>query len=356
MTAITKQELKETLETAIERRSCNYVNSYAISFCWQTDNTNAEDDVDHFQSFLITLGLHTAEECVILEDDKTPAWTVADKLVAIMKNAHSSPGASIVFVHYAGHGMKDEFGELVFTSGSGQSFRVYAAFFHLSVNTSPYLDDASEVDMVFIFDSFGCATQELTPRKRVVEVLAAMDVQDATVSAPTDRRSVTAKLAGEVTRRKRAGAEFVELAEVIATLRAISPQEKPTHTVALGGQSICLPLRTNRSGRPANTLSTWTPKLTAVFSVHIFDQFSQDDIDELIAWIRQLSRKTSIQLVRLYETNSMCLIFEADYAIYTKLAGLRGIGLICETTNGNLLHQDQTPLHNSDLSSDEKAL
>ena len=39
----------------------------------------------------------------------------------------------------------------------------------------------------------------------------------------------------------------------------------------------------------------------------------------------------------VYETSSMCLVFQAPYEVYSKFVGIPGIHLICETRKDNFL-------------------
>ena len=233
-------------------------------------------------------------------------------------------GRCIVFFHYAGHGTPGPHDDLFFASASGlKSFNAERLFSDTDVRGGVILDDYSPVDVIFILDccySF-LATKAAKPIGRVVEVLAAVDANTPGAFIPGQRVSFTGKLATKAAFLKGQGYQSIELAEIMSFMRAESPIKKPSHIVRIGTSSV----RLWYSKDISNKTPPGPPKLRAVFQVHVDESFTQEELKNFIGWIHSLSPRVGLSLDAVFETGSMCLIFQASYSVFSKLNGIPGI-------------------------------
>jgi hypothetical protein len=167
------------------------------------------------------------------------------------------------------------------------------------------LNGSSPVDVVFVLDCCASflATKGASVTSRIVEVVAAVDACHPRAFVPGQAVSFSAKLATKVAYLKGQGVSSIELAELIAALRIESPARKPTHMVRLGTSSVRLYFPASISSR-----SMGTPKLQAVFQVHVADDFTQDELKDLIRWVHSLSPWVKLKLEGVFDTASTCFI------------------------------------------------
>jgi hypothetical protein len=287
---------------------------------------------------------------------------VREKYLSVLKtaaNAAGGSGRSIVFVHYAGHGARSPSGELMFTSsGSEMVISPESVFFNGLAGPHPCnLPADFPVDVVFIFDC--CYSYLATTRRdyvpvasggRVVEILAAVDMDSRGAFIPGPAVSFTAKLATAGAYLRGNKVESVELCDLVSMLREKSSINQPSHLLRMGTSSVWLRLlRTRKPSdgliRPPKVSSdhpnimappTGSYRLLSVFSVRVADIVSEDVLTALVGWIHGL--EPSVNLVAAYETGSACILIQAPYVIFTKLRSIiPNVVLICETTKGNLL-------------------
>lgn len=204
-----------------------------------------------------------------------------------------------------------------------------------------HYDLIQNVDVIFIFDSCYSylATRSAAAPPRIVEVLAAVDANDPLANSPGERMSFARLLTDEIATRKRKGEKSVQFAELIASLRRASPVKKPTHGLKMG--SACI--RLEFSGLATRHSLPAPPDYYAAFHVHLSQSMPKDQFQAFVDWIGQLSPSIGLTLQGVYETNSMCLIFESSYDLFSKLAGFRGTGFFCESKYRNLLTQAYGP-------------
>jgi hypothetical protein len=345
---VTKDKFQLAVTAAVEQRARAYTTSFALHVRWEDDNTEAERDYANFQSFLHAFGFGPPEVLTLACDDSAPGLTVIESFGKMIKAAlgAAAGGRTIVFFHYAGHGKRGVNDELLFTAAS--SSKSIKAHGLLSV-VDVVLDDNSPVDVVFVLDcgySF-LTTKAVIPIGRVVEVLAAVDLNTPGVFVPGQRVSFTGKLATQVAFLKGQNHRSVELAELIAILREDSPVKKPSHTVRVGSSSV----RLYFPGVMGTDVFTGHSRLQAAFKVHIDETFTPEELQNFISWIHSLSPRAGLSLDAVYETGSMCLIVRGSYATFSKLNGIPGISLICETGSGNLLNAGSAPRAGVGLSS-----
>ncbi|KAN0066707.1 hypothetical protein V8E54_015177 [Elaphomyces granulatus] len=316
--SLTFREFQTSIIKALNQRCLNYTHASSISFRWESDNTNALADARAFQNIMRLLGFPPAEEYVIPKKSPCPAWDVSDKYSGMISASLNQPGRGIIFVHYAGHG-EEHNGTLMLSSGT-KKISAERVFFHNVIDGVVVATD-NPIDLVFIFDCcYGhTATRTVPSLSRVVEVLAASSFDTPTANTANQRASLTGELANEIAFRKGRGEQSIELAEIVESLRTRMSRIKPTHGIRLGDNS----LRFRFPSMP--------PSLSAVFSVHLSPSLGQAGLKEMIQWIHNLNSDIELSLETAYETDSTLIIFRGRYSLYSKLTGLPGIKLICDT-------------------------
>lgn len=332
---ITTQEFQQTIRQAVQQRSINYSESYALSIRWERDDTNAYQDVGHFQSLLRTLQLSAAREVILKAEDVTPGWTVQGEFTNTLNAARKTNGRALVITHYAGHGSQGPGDILNFVECMGGK-KLNAMMYmvgHVMPGEGYYLQDDDKVDVLFILDccySFvACRAPEHS--ERIVEVIAATSEEKPLAFSPP-RNTITAKLAGEVRHRERAGHKYIEFAEVVATLQARPDAAKPpSHGLRAGAMSICLPF----SGVTPVDPRRLQPTLKVVFGVHIADNMTESTLNNFVSWIRALPENASITLEGVYPTSSSLLVLCGPLSVWNKLNGIFGYSFMAKVTGGN---------------------
>ncbi|KAL1855091.1 hypothetical protein Plec18170_004507 [Paecilomyces lecythidis] len=194
----------------------------------------------------------------------------------------------------------------------------------------------SLIDVVIVLDCcYSClAPKAAQPVSRSVEILAAADANARGAHVPGERVSFSAELAAKVAQLKETGRQTIDMAELIAIVRAESPERKPTHTMPLGISSACLPFPGSVPGaaHPAGP-----PTLRAVFGIKVDQDFSDQELRDLIGWLHSLNPNVGLTLEGVYKTSSTGFIFQGSYAIYSKLKGLPSVKLIFECSTPNYL-------------------
>jgi hypothetical protein len=327
---------ENTLRAAVRQRAIRYTEAHSLSLRWEADDTNAIHDAIHFQSILRLFSLPAAEELVLSSNDRFPAWTVQRKFSDLLSGIMTAQGRTLIIVHYAGHGSSGPDGSLWFIERQGGR-KVNAERFLFSV-VGPDVENVDSFDVLFIFDCcYGLiACRAADSSQRIVEIVAATTEDNPRAFAPPCV-TVTANLVAEITRRQRDGHQYVEIADIVATLRANSTIKKPGHCLKLGVASICLPF-TGLSGIDPKRIQ---PSLRAVFSVHINDNMTQEKVNQFLHWVRTLPEFASITLEGVYPTSSSCLILSAAWSVWSKLQGMAGYQLIAEARGPNTVQSPQ---------------
>ncbi|GMF77963.1 unnamed protein product [Aspergillus oryzae] len=335
------ENFEPLMKKLVDQHQRQFENALSISISWKDDNTNASRDIHNFQAILHLFGYPKAEEFVIPIDSKVPGWDVADKIRALILQAMAMTGRTIIFIHYAGHGLNwNE--DLHFCDASGRKhFNVESNILSL-VNSASPITDAHNIDVVLIFDSCYSylVTRGFTGESRVVEILAAVDEKTRLAFSPGVRASFTGKLYAEIIRRKHLGAKDIELADLITHLRKESPLKKPSYRLLMGANSLRLTIPGDTEGGP--TYQPLGPATHAIFSFRLAKSLSVNQLASFRDWIWQLPRENGLTLEGAYETQSMLLIFEAPYTFWLKLDGYNFVQLISEAESGNILRSTPT--------------
>ncbi|KAL4917028.1 hypothetical protein BDW62DRAFT_211541 [Aspergillus aurantiobrunneus] len=315
MAPISPEQFRQTIMAAVQQCSTRYTDAYSLSFRWEVEDTQAAQGAGHFQSLLQTIQLPRAHEVVLSASDPTPGWTVQGPLRQMLKQARATTGRAS--------------GDCPLRRPCDDRSRWNSFFFigrqdghtmHAEGLMSDHyqLPPTDLVDILFIFDCcysyVACHAAETT--LRIVEVIAATDE-----AAP---------------RRQRNADAYFEFAEVVETLRARPDAEtRPSHRLTMGDVSIMLPF----SGPTTADPSRHQLSLRALFSVHIADHMTADQLARFVAWIRSLPEYASITVDGVYPTSSTLVVLSARYSVYSKLAGIHGYSLIEEVKGRNMLSQ-----------------
>ncbi|KAE8377747.1 hypothetical protein BDV26DRAFT_262858, partial [Aspergillus bertholletiae] len=179
-------------------------------------------------------------------------------------------GRSVVMIHYAGHGIPNNLNELTLVSQTGK--KISASRFLSDITTETNMPLNASVDIIVILD---CCYSFLSLRQpnsesRIVEILTAGGKPDPIAFSPGARLSFTAKLLVNIRTRAQKGDKFVEIAEMMDTIKQASPVKKPCYAAKLGMGSITLPLSPIS---PAYVPVTRSPGLLATFSLHVSETF-----------------------------------------------------------------------------------
>lgn len=330
MNSISREQFEDVVTRVVNNHTRLYNNSFALIIRWERDNTNVSSDTDHVQAILSTLKLDQAEVLILSEPDKTPGWTLRDKIRSIFRLAADTPGKSIVMIHYAGHG-EVRGGQLFAVEGRSRRNLNIQRFIDTVVAGDIDDYDIGDTDTVWVLDCCysHVAARALNPTNRVVEILSVGD--DNTPEALTPpRNTLTEKVEGEIARRKRDGHRFVILSDVMATIRGNSSAVKPTHHIKLG-VSVCFPF----SGVAQINPSTISPSLRAVFSVRISENMTQEQLNKFVTWIESLPPAFGMELDATYTTSSTLLILQSAYTLFLNVAGYPGVTLISDVKTPN---------------------
>ncbi|PWY80861.1 hypothetical protein BO94DRAFT_587606 [Aspergillus sclerotioniger CBS 115572] len=277
--------------------------------------TPTSEDALNFQRMLQELNVAPASEHIILHLDSSPGRTFQQALLDFIENsvAKSDSEHNLIILHYAGHGMMKG-GSLTWAETSWAKKLLNADTCLLNYINDAVISDSDRLDVLLILDCcYGHgATRAPTLPRRVVEVIAATSTRTPlTGLAPNN--TLTAKIAAEITRRRRSGHRHVEFTDVFQSLKSRGDTIRPTHSLLVGVASVLLPLN-----GPGNIDPASIPPTTQ----HC-----------LAAWVRNLPRSTGLTIERVYRTQSMCLIMRSALSVYAKLHGLEGYALIAENSS-----------------------
>ncbi|KAE8138040.1 hypothetical protein BDV38DRAFT_282349 [Aspergillus pseudotamarii] len=329
---IKASDLKLCLETAMETRVRQYQKVIPFAVRWEADQTKAERDTKNFNMILRSLGFPSAIEYIIPAGDKVPGWGLRRKFMDMVGEGLTCDGRSLVMVHYAGHGRESPSGELLLCGPGNKNIQASFALFS-SVDDKAQIDG---VDVIFILDCCWShlATRSVDNRERVTEVVAATSFQDPTANIPGSKVSLTARLSAAIAKAVGQKHEHIEFAELVRDLRAEDTPKKPTYGLLAGTSSIRLKL----PGSYAPFSLPGPATLRAYFSIHVHPSMGQIGLDSLAEWINRLPPYFIFEIDKIFETESQCWLVYADWALYSKLAGLPGIAFICETKGVDVWH------------------
>jgi hypothetical protein len=143
-----------------------------VPIFWEDDDTGADKDAESLGTvFTDSFGI-IATMCKIKAADKTPAWTLAERIQNLIAKFHDpkTPGHSPFIFAYIGHGDIDA-GELFMSSAFGKSVRwatVQEALFGKS-------DSLSHIDALGFLDCCYAGGARRGGVKRAIQILAVAD-------------------------------------------------------------------------------------------------------------------------------------------------------------------------------------
>lgn len=338
MAPVTKDQFEAAITKAVKYRTTPYTHCASLSIYWEDNDVSSEEDILDFQHILGALNVSPAEEFMVRSTDQTPGWTLREKVKAIFTSAKNTPGRSLVLLHYTGHAYTLN-GSLWAQQNNRPRSAKLSLDRHLlcvSDEQESLLSETDAVDVVYILDCCYVhkALKTVSQDPRIVEIIAATDT-DSPMALVHPRNTLTGKLRGEIARRKRDGHKFVEIADLIQTIRSNSPVVKPSHGLHKGVGSVCLPL----TGVAQIDPKTLSPSLKAVFSIHIAENMTPHQLEQFIVWIESLPPAFQMCLDGVYHTQSTTLLLCGPWSVYAKLRGLGDIRLAAEVSSFNLAPQ-----------------
>ncbi|KAJ9349271.1 hypothetical protein DTO027B9_7671 [Paecilomyces variotii] len=331
MSSVSKKELEDALRAAVARQSHKYQNYHAFHFRFEDDDTRADRDGTTFANLAKILCFPTPQTYVIPKANPTPGFEVMSKISAIISKASTATGRSLVLIHYAGHGGASDSNELTLNSTSG---KIAASLLVSLLVDEILLPFDAPLDIILIFDccySFPAARKP-NPKSRIVEILTAGDDRDPIAFSAGTQLSFTSKVLVEVRKRAQNGEKFIEVVDLIDTLRKSSPVKTPSYAAKVGMGSITLPLAQIPITPSTSPMRRNPPGPLATFSLHVSKTFSRDELKELVKWIGTFpkTKGASMKLENVKQTSSLVFIFEASRLSYLRICGLPGMLLICE--------------------------
>ncbi|EEH40330.2 hypothetical protein PAAG_02385 [Paracoccidioides lutzii Pb01] len=111
------------------------------------------------------------------------------------------------------------------------------------------------------------------------------------------------------------------MANMVVALRALSSTSKPIHRITGGPKLIRLafpePVSNFRilNDFVPDILPSSVTRYPAVFSVHISKTLSDDEITELVKWIKEIGKGRGFAVNGAYRTNSTVVILETPYSV-----------------------------------------
>lgn len=212
------------------------------------------------------------------------------KIRALVRQAVESNERVLLLIHYAGHGFETN-GALLFTDSQGRKIAHWERDFVQCVD----LEELAKVDVLFILDSCYSylGTRQYISTTRVVEVLAAVNGNTKFAFDAGNTASFTGKLLNELKARKRAGANSVDLAELISTIREKSPQKKRVHGLLVGNHSLRLAFPGHES---EFTTIPPGPAMKVVFGFRLAKSYPREAAANFQKWLKVLPKNVGLSL------------------------------------------------------------
>lgn len=226
-----------------------------------------------------------------------PGFAAIEGLTGYVRAASSKPGRSVILVHYAGHAYAAN-DELFFQSGWGKEMK-------LSSILRMVLDDVTlsydePVDFVFILDccSSYISTRVGVPGARLVDTLMAGDERNPKPFGEGAAVPFTSRLLLEIRNRVQRGDKYVEIAEVMSTLREMSSFRRVNYAAKLGIGSVTFPLVAPAVGAPSIPAAV-ASNYQATFSVRVSRTFTVEELRGVVAWVESFPSNAQLVLERI---------------------------------------------------------
>lgn len=348
---------REALEAVIARKGRYYSNLATISLWFGADSTQARRDSEKFTDFATSIEISTKdnlnEKVCIEPDDNMPGRTFAKNLFTLSENIGQCTGRTLLLFHYAGHGSLNRYDELEFYAEfPGKKSILYHQTVHATlVDPHAYVRDfLLKIDVVILLDCCysGSAIRGIENRDRIVEVISAVGPdQRALGNEPSQDQRVaaitfTARVTTEIAYQHKEGANSICFAEIIQRLKERSSRLRgPQYKLMVGTQAIQVPLKATvlpplgHSSRRHPTISSSssssvqaiTPvptaqvlnELRAVVQVHINSERRGAGVESVLAWFEDRGQGFSIELIDIFETNSLLIFFTVPWSIWVQL-------------------------------------
>ncbi|MCJ1373798.1 hypothetical protein MMC20_005028 [Loxospora ochrophaea] len=363
---LTIASLKQSLEHAIEARGKRYdwIETFAIRFA--DDDTRAVNDTANFQSLLQMIGLPAAREQVVPANSVIPRWDFSPPIRSAISTAMTTQGRGLAIGHYAGHGgLKD--GQLVFKAQIEALKEVSfdLTFGELWTETGV----AENLDVLIILDCCysGAAIRQTPTGSRSVEIIASVSASQTAFGnnsrlARIQAKTFTSRLADEVSMALGVPlTTSIAMTDIIGAMKPkASPDRMPQYQLLRGTVAIRLPVRLpphrlppqarhrpSSSGSFASPSTSSTPppnqpssNYAAIFCAHVNSvDVAHGEHTALLQWINSLHPSVELELLGVYLTNSMTLMFHSRWSTWAVLQGRSGFRLVLETRGRNRLQE-----------------
>ena len=141
------EDFREALEAVIAKNGRHYSNLATFSLRSDADNTQSRRDSEEFTDFVNSIEISTKDNLndrlCIEPEDNVPGRTLTRMLFTLSENIGQCTGRTLLFFHYAGHGIFNRYDELEFCSNSpGQRAILYHQTVHVTlVDPIAYVSD-----------------------------------------------------------------------------------------------------------------------------------------------------------------------------------------------------------------------
>ncbi|CAI7643425.1 unnamed protein product [Penicillium glandicola] len=305
-------DLEASLKKVASARSKFHVRKVGMLIQWENDDTGADNDMVTMESILKPLGVQ-CDRIVILNSDKTPAWSLQEKLNKILGQCIRSSLPSLFVFYYSGHGGLHD-GALCFMSR-------HKRILWRSIRGT--LESAQSVDSLVILDCCHAAAAARQPNSTTnIHIIAACGVQEI-ASERSNRTSFTQRLFRAVQKFK--NQESFTTAEWYQQVQLEKPKNSP-HAVfeTLSGTGT-ISLVSSRLPRPVSGLSQKhvLVKLTL--------EGQRDAVDSFSKAVSSLPPNMKVEICNAFETDaSVFFILQMSWegwVLWTNVVHLDFVGV-----------------------------
>ncbi|KAJ5712727.1 hypothetical protein N7493_009195 [Penicillium malachiteum] len=240
--------LTRDLQTLTARRGLPYAQQSALLVRWETDKTNAQNDVAAMHNLLNTsFGINCTN--FIIQRASHPAWVIARKILEVLKTYHSPQQPGLFIFYYAGHsGVPVDDASEQFSLESEGKYILWSTINEILLSS----EGNENLDVLVILDCpFGGEHREYF-LPRTVEILAAG--RGTLVSRNTTPISFTQQICHAVHSLKVDG-QSITINDLFTTLQARDSTSRPFHATLSGDHPIVLKFQ--KSSNPSARGSIW---------------------------------------------------------------------------------------------------
>ncbi|KAJ6032626.1 hypothetical protein N7540_003358 [Penicillium herquei] len=329
-------ELKSKLQAVASSRGRQYTKYLAVLVSWETDNTNAAQDVQSMKTLLTACFAFDVVNVLTLSGtDRFPGWTVESAVQELLKH-HFDPKTPLLLIfYYAGHGMM--IGRDFYLTNSGKlmvwSRLQQTIFGEFQAELKNRLDSLAILDCCF----GGNAGRATAQSGSTTQILAAST--GIAHKRKTEQVSFTQRLYRAAYDLRSQG-PTVTIPALFQRIFDDQPKNRPSLVTVSGTQPIVLVY--NRQDQSRTRIPA--PRTRTLNEKHIMVKLTvhggRDAFRAFADVIKSLPRGMAAEITDAYETDSsffslLRLSMEA-YALWTMAVDLEMIGV---TFGSSLVHQ-----------------